>query len=197
MRESSGRRVGAGGEVGVTQSRPHACDRNQALPGDRLPVEPDHRATDVGRERLPVEQPGVAAPELALQAAQRCRQRRRLAVEKRAVAGEPEVVGGSDEHGTGTPVRVPRGQPPQREAQDRLGDVGVAVRRHDPRGVERLGEGELLVGVADAVAPREHALLHEQASLGVQDAALGDLEHGTAGELRVPESRDLMTGGVE
>ena len=159
-------------------------------------MEPDHGPSDVGRERLAVEQPRPGAPELALEPAQDGGQRRRDPVDQCPVAGQPEEVGGRDEHRPGAPVRIPRGKAAHREAEDGLGDIGVAVRRGDPRGVERLGERELLVGVADAVAPGERPLLDQQAPLGVDDALLRDLEGGPAGQRVLPEPRHRTARGV-
>ena len=187
---------GARCEPWVVEARPDTSHPEQALPDHRLSMEPDYGPSDVRRERLAVEQPRPGAPELMLEPAQDGGQRRRDPVDQCPVAGQPEEVGGRDEHRPGAPVRIPRGKAAHREAEDGLGDIGVAVRGGDPRGVERLGERELLVGVADAVAPGERPLLDQQAPLGVDDALLRDLEGGPAGQRVLPEPRRRTARGV-
>ena len=141
------------GDPRRAQTRP----RSQAGPARRPPARGARstRAAYIRREGLPVEQAGVPPRRSHLTREAGERERWRFRSRNVASPGEPEVVRSRDEHGPGAPARVPGRQPPEREAEDRLGDVGVAVRRHHPRGVERLGERELLVGVADAVAPGE------------------------------------------
>ncbi len=179
----------------VPETLPDTSHRQQPLPGDRLPVEPDDAAAYIRREGFPVEQAG-AAPALHLTREAGERERRRFLVEERRVPGEPVVLRSREQHGPRAPAREPGRQPPEREAENRFRDVRVAVAGHHPSGVERLGERELLVGVADAIAPGEDPLLDEQAPLGVQHAPLRNVERGATRELAFPEALRRSQGEV-
>ena len=150
-------RIGARREAEGGQARPDTSQR-RAGPAMPLPVRGARGHVGVHRTRTARGRAGryrPEAPDLPREAARARSRGREPVVDACPVAGEPEVLGGRDEHRAGAPAREPHGKPAERKGEDRLRDVGVAVRRHDPRSVERLGERELLVGVPDAVAPGE------------------------------------------
>ena len=66
----------------------------------------------------------------------------------------------------------------------------VAVLRHHLRGVECLGERQLLVRIADAVAPALHELLHEDGALRVHHALFGNDDLRAVREASVPVGDD-------
>ena len=76
------------------------------------------------------------------------------------------------------------------------GDAEEAVLGHHLGGVERLGEGELLVLVADAVAPRQRQVLDQQAALRVHDQALGHVVRRLLAEPLEPEVDEPLSGRV-
>ena len=78
------------------------------------------------------------------------------------------------------------------DARDRL----EAVLGKHLRDVDALGEGELLVGVADAVAPRQREVLDQQRALGVRDARLGNRDRRPLVEPAPPVRDRLPARGV-
>ena len=67
---------------------------------------------------------------------------------------------------------------------------------HHLRDVDALGERELLVRVADAVAPREEEVLDQQVAIGVVDALLGDDDLRPLGQPLAPVRADGAAGGL-
>ena len=109
---------------------------------------------------------------------------------KDAVARQAVVERGGGEDVPGAERREPPrtdAHPFERQLDDRLRDRRVAVLGRDLGRIERLGVGELLVGVADAVPPAVRHQLGEDAALGVAHRVLRDVERRTLVEPRLPE----------
>ena len=181
----------------MTGLRPHARHREQPRTDGRLLVHAEHLARDVGAVALALEQPPVGSVlDLAAERPHEPRQRGRLLLQEAPVAVEPEVQRARRELLARPPVREALRQRPQGDAEDPLRHVAVPVPRHHLRRIERLGEGELLVVVPGAVAPRERDLLHEHAELGVEHPRLRNDVLRPAGKARTPEADDRVPGRV-
>jgi len=133
---------------------------------------------DPARVELPAERRDVAA------------KRRRDLLDVRRVPRQAVEERRADQLLPHLPVRVRRRPSAERGAHDRRGDAVVAVLRQHLGDVEALGEGELLVRVADAVPPGQLQVLDEQRPLGVEYAALGDDEGRALGEALLPVRGD-------
>ena len=103
---------------------------------------------------------------------------------------------GADQPLAELPVRIRRVLPRQRGAQDRARHAGVPERPHHLRDVDAFGKRELLVRVADAVAPRQEEVLDQQVAIGVVHALLGDDDLRPLGQPLVPVGADGAAGGL-
>ncbi len=167
-------RLAAPRELRVAGVGPDAAHRPEALPHGRLRVQPEHLVRNVRRIALTAEQPAAARPDLAPELVDVAPQRRRRTVDVGAIAREPVVERRPDEPLAHLPVRIRHVLPRQRGAQDRTRDAGVPELAHHLCDVDALRERELLVGVADAVAPGQQQVLDQQVAIGVVDAPLRD-----------------------
>ncbi len=151
---------------------------------------------DVRRVLLTVEEPVRVALDLAAERVDVATQRRGRLGEKRGVTGEPVLEREAEQLLAHPPVRVRRRLAGQRRAQDRPrhrvepvlgGHLGV---------VHALREGELLVRVADAVAPGQREVLHEERPLRVLHARFRHLDQRGFPEAPLPVGGDRRAGLV-
>ena len=126
-------------------------------------------------------------------------ERRRLRAQEVVVVREAVVRrrGGQDARAAER-GEAPRADahPVERELDDLLRHVPVAVLGGDLGGVERLRVRELLVRVADAVAPGERDQLREDAELGALHGRFRDGVAGAVAEALLPERDDGVARGV-
>ena len=194
--QTCGECAAAGRERRVAGLRPHEAHLPQPLPDDGLRVEPEHRVRDVGRVSLGIEQAGAVALDLAAERVHVAAQGRRRLPDVRAVAREAVVRGRADELLTALPVRIRRRLPRQRRAQDRPRDARVAELGQHLRDVGALGERELLVRIADRVAPGQRQVLDQQVADRVVDPPLRHDDLGSGGESQVPVGGDRVAGAL-
>ena len=142
------------------------------------------------------EQTVLACVELAAEALHVLAEHGRDLADERPVAREPVVQRRADELLADLPVRVRRRLPCERRPQDRAGDVLEAARGQHLRDVHALRERELLVGVAEAVAPGQAEVLDEQGALGVHHPPLRDDERRALCEAPLPvgDERSVSLG---
>ncbi len=100
------------------------------------------------------------------------------------------------------PVRIRLVLSRQRGPHDRPRHAGIAELAHHLGDVDPLREGELLVRVADAVAPGQEQVLDQQVAVGVVDAPLRDGDLRALLQAPVPvrddgAARALVAGGVD
>ena len=177
----------AGGVRGVSGCRPDRADRVQPFPDRRLRVQTVDAFGDVRGEPLLPQQAVRVVPHLPPDHRHEPADPLRDPVQVGAVAGQLVVARAGDHQLAHPPVRRGEREAAERRAQDLAHDVREAVAAHHLGHVEALRGGELLVRVADAVAPGQREILLEQALLRVHDDGLGDVVLDGFAEARVPE----------
>ena len=186
----------------VADVGPHAAHRPEALPDGCLRVQPEHLVGDVRRIALAAEQPRAARPDLTSELVDVAPQRRGRTLDVGAIPREPVVERRADEPLPHLPVRIRDVLAGQRGAQDRPRHAGVPELAHHLRDVDALRERELLVRVADAVAPGQEEVLDQQVAIGVVDARLRDGDLRALAQPPVPvrgdgAARAVVAPGVD
>ena len=173
------------------QRHPSATTRlpwHAAPADDCLRVQAEHAIRDVRRVAL-----GSEHPVRALRTRERAHvaaQRRPRCVDERVVARQPIRRCCGEQLLAHLPGGVGDGTACEGRAHDRLGDVAEPVLGQHLRAVEALRERELLVRVADAVAPRQHQVLDQRCALRVHHARLRHRDRRALGEPRLPVADD-------
>ena len=151
---------------------PRPTDLAEALPDARLRVQPVDGVGNVGRVALAREQ--AVRADLSLEVGQESPEGGCEPREQGPVAEAPVVGAGGEQLLALLPVRVRGRSRRQRGDQDRTRHRLEPVLAQHEGVVERLGEGELLVRVADAVAPGQLQPLDEQRAHRIPYATLGN-----------------------